>query len=175
LNLEKSGYNSIDLMIKQLRESHLFAGCPNCGEEFSLSEADLFDGTKKFPESAESIKNELLLSLKERQTELSQRLKDLEKRNISADIGSEKKAIYVGLGKIMEKVLPYYKDFTIPLADCRFLAEPIDVIIFDGASEQKIKKLSFLEIKTGSATLNPHQKMVKKAIENKKVRSEIIK
>ena len=55
-------------MIKQLRESHLFAGCPNCGEEFSLSKAELFDGTKKFPTSAESIKNELLLDLKERQT-----------------------------------------------------------------------------------------------------------
>jgi len=143
--------------------------------EFQLSEAILFDGTKKFPESAELIKNELLLDLKERQTELSQRLKDLETRKISADIGSEKKAIEVGLGKIMEKVLPYYKDFTIPLADCRFLAEPIDVIIFDGASEQKIKKLTFLEIKTGDAILNPHQRMVKKAIENKKVRSEIIK
>ena len=167
--------NSIDLMIKQLRESHLFAGCPNCGEEFSLSKAELFDGTKKFPTSAESIKNELLLDLKERQTELNQRLKDLEKRKISADIGSEKKAIAVGIGKIMEKVLPYYKDFTIPLADCRFLAEPVDVIIFEGASKQNIKKLSFLEIKTGEAKLNPHQRMIKKAIENKNVRSEIIK
>jgi len=162
-------------MIKQLRKSHLFAGCPNCGQEFSLSTADLFDGTKKFPESAESIKNELLLDLKEKQIEQSQRLKDLEKRKISAHVGSEKKAIEVGLGKIMEKVLPYYKDFTIPLADCRFLAEPIDVIIFEGASKQNIKKLSFLEIKTGDAKLNPHQKMVQKAIENKNVRSEIIK
>jgi len=167
--------SNADLMIKQLRESNLFAGCPNCGVEFPLSNANLFDGTKKFPESAELIKNELLLGLKERQTELSQRLIDLEKRKISAHTGSEKKAIEVGIGKIMEKVLPYYKDFNIPLADCRFLAEPIDAIVFDGASKQNIKKLSFLEIKTGDATLNPHQKMVKKAIENKNVRSEIIK
>ena len=173
--MEKTNTNNIDLMIKQLRESHLFAGCPNCGGEFSLSKVDLFDGTKKFPATAESIKSELLLNLKERQTELGQRLKDLEKRKISAHTGSEKKAIEVGLGKIMEKVLPYYKDFTVPLADCRFLAEPIDAIIFDGASKQNIKKLSFLEIKTGDAKLNPHQRMVKKAIENKNVRSEIIK
>ena len=166
---------NLDLMIKQLRDSNLFAGCPNCGGEFSLSSADLFDGTKKFPEIAESVKKELLLDLKERQAELAERLKDLEKRKVSAHIGSEKKAIEVGMGKIMEKVLPYYKDFTIPLADCRFLAEPIDAIIFDGASKQNIKKISFLEIKTGEATLNPHQKMVKKAIEEKKVRSEIIK
>jgi len=166
---------NVDLMIKQLRESHLFAGCPNCGGEFSLSKVDLFDGTKKFPESAESIKNELLLDLKEKQTELSQRLKDLAKRKISVPRDSEKKAIEVGIGKIMEKVLPYYKDFTVPLADCRFLAEPIDAIIFDGASNQKIKKLTFLEIKTGDADLNNHQKVIKKAIENKNVRSEIIK
>lgn len=167
--------DNISSFISNLQKSSLVATCPNCGEEFSLSKADLFDGTKKFPESAESIKNELLLNLEERQTELSQRLKDLEKRKISADTGAEKKAIEVGLGKIMEKVLPYYKDFTVPLADCRFLAEPIDVIIFEGASKQNIKKLSFLEIKTGNAKLNQHQKMVKKAIENKNVRSEIIK
>ena len=115
------------------------------------------------------------MNLKERHTELTQRLKDLEKRKVSAHTGSEKKAIEVGMGKIMEKVLPYYKGFTIPLADCRFLAEPIDAIIFEGASKQKINKISFLEIKTGDATLNPHQKMVKKAIESKNVRSEIIK
>jgi len=164
-----------DLMIKQLRESNLFASCPNCGGEFSLSAADLFDGTKKFPKSAESIKNEYLLGLKERQTELSQRLKDLAKRKISVPAGSEKQAIVTGIGKIMEKVLPYYKDFSIPLADCRFLAEPIDVIVFDGVSKQKIKKITFLEIKTGDATLQPNQKLIKKEIENKKVRSEIIK
>ena len=173
--MKKTNTKNIDLMIKQLRESHLFAGCPNCGGEFSLSKVDLFDGTKKFPESAESIKNELLFNLKERQIEQSQRLEDLEKRKIIAHTGSEKKAIEVGLGKIMEKVLPYYKDFTVPLADCRFLAEPIDVIIFEGASKQNIKKLSFLEITTGGAKLNQYQKMVKKAIENKNVSSEIIK
>lgn len=164
-----------DFMIKQLRESSLLAGCPNCGEEFSLSRAELFDGTKKFPEDGEAIKKKMLLDLKERQSEQSQRLKDLGKREFSAHTGSEKKAIEVGLGKIMEKVLPYYKDFTIPLADCRFLAEPIDAIIFDGASKQNIKKITFLEIKTGNASLVSHQKMIKKAIENKNVRSEIIK
>ena len=107
--------------------------------------------------------------------DLIQRIKNLETRKVRAQTGSEKKAIEVGMGKIMEKVLPYYKDFTIPLADCRFLAEPIDAVIFEGASKQKIKKISFLEIKTGDATLNGHQKMVKKAIENKNVRAEIIK
>ena len=167
--------SNADLLIKQLRESSLFASCPNCQQEFSFSKVDLFDGTKQFPKSAESIKTELLLNLKERHVELNQRLKDLEKRKISAHTGSEKKEIEVGMGKIMEKVLPYYKGFTIPLADCRFLAEPIDAVIFEGASKQKIKKISFLEIKTGDAPLNQHQKMVKKAIESKNVRSEIIK
>ena len=165
----------IDLMIKQLKNSSLVGSCPNCNGEFQLAKLDLFDGTKKLPEHAELVKGELLHDLEERDLDLIQRIKNLETRKVRAQTGSEKKAIEVGMGKIMEKVLPYYKDFTIPLADCRFLAEPIDAVIFEGASKQKIKKISFLEIKTGDATLNGHQKMVKKAIENKNVRAEIIK
>ena len=37
--------DNVDLMIKQLRDSSLFAGCPNCQQEFSFSKIDLFDGT----------------------------------------------------------------------------------------------------------------------------------
>jgi len=38
-----------ETFIKNLQKSQLSAECPQCNEEFSLSEALLFDGRKKFP------------------------------------------------------------------------------------------------------------------------------
>src|SRR5690349_12879094 len=100
----------------------------------------MFDGTQNFPEPAEKIRQEW-------QSSLNEALALLQKRQISADEGAEKKAIEVGIGKIIEKVLPAYKNFNMPLADCRFLSEPIDMIVFQGASENKINHITFLDVK----------------------------
>lgn len=98
----------------------------------------------------------------------------LKKRQIGADEGAEKKAIEIGIGKIIEKVLPAYKNFKLPLADCRFLSEPIDMIVFEGASENKINHITFLDVKTGNASLNKHQRQVRDAIKDHQVKSEVI-
>ena len=90
---------NIEQLIKNLKTSKLIAQCPMCMDDFKLSDALLFDGMGKFPSAAEEKK--LLLV-----QELNERKKDLKKRKISADIGSEKKAIEVGFGKIIEKFIP---------------------------------------------------------------------
>lgn len=159
--------SDIELLIKSLQNSNLSAGCPHCGNEFKLSESLLFDGTKKFPSKAEKIQ-------KEWEKNLDTELELLKKRQIRADEGAEKKAIEVGVGKIIEKVLPAYKNFKLPLADCRFLAEPIDMIVFEGASENKINHITFLDIKTGNAALNRHQRQIRDAVKDHQVKSEVI-
>ena len=159
--------SDISSLIQNLLKSKLFAGCPHCGNEFSLSEAVMFDGTKTFPDPAEKIRQEW-------QKSLDAELALLQKRRVMADEGAEKKAIEVGIGKIIEKVLPAYKNFNMPLADCRFLSEPIDMIVFEGASESKINHITFLDIKTGNAKLNTHQRQIRDAIKDHQVKSEII-
>ena len=153
----------ITTLIRNLNNSRLFAECPNCGDEFSLSKALLFDGTKKFPESAELIKLQCELALKEQIKELSEKQKQ-------APVRSERAAVSVGIGKIIEKILPIHKFFDIVASDCRFLAEPIDMIVFDGASKNKINHISFMEIKTGAARLNDHQKIVRDAVNDHQVK-----
>ncbi|MBI1828792.1 MAG: hypothetical protein HY222_06270 [Thaumarchaeota archaeon] len=155
-------------LIKILKMSGLFAECPNCGAEFSLKKTLMFDGQKKFPDAAEKKRMKL-------QQELEERIEDLKKRQVRADKGAEQKAIEVGIGKIIEKVLPAYKDFNMPLADCRFLSEPIDMIVFEGASNMKIKNITFMDVKTGNASLNRHQKLIRDAIEDHKVDCEVLK
>ncbi len=157
--------SKVSELITTLQKSKLSAECPHCGDEFSFSESILFDGNKQFPNEAEKIRQEW-------QKGLDEKIAELQKRHLMADEGAEKKAIEVGIGKIIEKVLPAYTNFKMPLADCRFLAEPIDMIVFEGASEQKINHITFMDIKTGNAKLNTHQRQIRDAVKDKQVKWE---
>jgi len=149
-------------IIQYLSKSPLYAECSKCGEEFKLSEAIIFDGLGELPDIADARRKQLFEDLEER-------MDDLKKRKLRADVGTEKKVIEVGFGKIIEKIVPAHKDFKPLLSDCRPLFEPIDMIIFNGCTDFKINSVTFLEIKTGEAKANPHEKMIKKAIEQKHV------
>ena len=149
-------------LISILRSSDLYAECNHCGGEFKLSDAILFDGRGAFPDVAKQKREELL-------AELKQGMDELKKRKISADIGAEKKAMEVGVGKIIEKIIPAYKAFPMPLSDCRPLFEPVDFIVFNGMSKMKIDSVTFLEIKTGGSQLNKNERKVRDAINDKRL------
>lgn len=149
-------------LIKNLQKSKLIAECPHCGDEFALSKSLLFDGRGDFPDKAEQRRQELLRQLKERSSELLERQK-------RATTKPEKAAIAIGIGKIIEKILPAHKNFGLTPSDCRFLAEPIDMIVFDGISENKVNKITFMDVKTGKASLNQHQRQIRNAIEDNDV------
>ncbi|MCJ7645491.1 hypothetical protein MUO65_01085 [bacterium] len=159
---------SKDQLIKQLSSSGLYAECPKCREEFKLGDALLFDGLGPFPQQALEVQSQL-------QVEIGKRAKQLEKRSTLADAGAEQRAIASGLGKILEKVVPAHKDFKIPLYDCRPLYEPIDLIAFNGLGKGEVSSLDFIEIKTGKARLNEHEKAVKEAVEAGKVDYKVMR
>ena len=165
---------STEQFITNLKKAKLTATCPNCEGEFLLSKALLFDGTKEFPSKAESAKNELMEQISEKQSEIKERRNVMKNFKISVDKTSEAGAVSVGIGKILEKVLPYYKDFKFPLSDCRFLAEPLDVIIFDGASRNDVKNIIFMDVKTGDASLQKNQRQIRDVVLQNKVKSELL-
>ncbi len=73
------------------------------------------------------------------------------------------------LGKLWEQVSPYLPKFPFKPSDMKFLGSPIDFIIFDGASENDIKEVIFLEVKSGDSTLSTQERKLKKAIEEGRV------
>ena len=77
------------------------------------------------------------------------------------------------LGKLWEQVSPYIPKFPFRPSDMKFLGSPIDFIIFDGASENDIKKIIFLEIKSGDSKLSAQERKLKSVIENGKVEYKI--
>ena len=162
-------------ILDQLQKSNLIAQCPNCQGEFQLSKTTLFDGTKQFPPKAESKKLELTEELDGLNQEIKDRLDALKKLKFSADKTSEARALSTGLGKVMQNVLPSYKDFDgqVSVADCRFIAAQLDIIVFEGASSNHIKNITFMDAKTRAAKLEKNQKQIRDAVNDGKVRSEL--
>ncbi len=158
---------SIKQLITKLRESNLYAECP-CGGEFKLSRSILFDGTKPFPEKALEIQKRLKEELKDREDKLKKRRKlATEKAQITTKA--------VNIGKNLEKVLPTMRDFKWPAPDSKFLGDPIDLIVFNGLSINKVESINFVEVKSGKAGLNKHQKSIRDAIEEQKVSYKVFK
>jgi len=153
--------------MKELSSSTLVAECPRCQGEFKLREATIFDGLGQYPPQALEVQSALKEALSQQESELGKRAK-------MADEGAEQRAVSVGLGKIFEKVIAAHKDFKYPIADCRPLYEPIDLIAFSGLSEGKVDSVTFLEVKTGKARLNKHEKMIKDAVEEGRVEYKVI-
>lgn len=155
-------------LIKELTKSDLVGECPLCHKEFKLSEWLLFDGMKKFPDPAEEKKHALIQAFKERENELKE-------SKLSVDVESEKKAIEVGFGTIIENFVPAYKGLKMQFCECRPLFEPIDMVVFNGLMKNNVDSITFLEIKSGDAKLKPNQRMIRDTINDGKVELEVLK
>ncbi len=150
-------------LIKKLQSSNLFAECPSCGGEFKLAKSLLFDGSKPFSGEAAKKQKEMLEGLRER-------LEELKSRKMRATLRAENTTRAVNVGHNLEKLLPTMKDFKWELPDSRFLGNPIDLIVFNGLSANKVTSISFIEVKSGNARLNDHQKSIKDAVQEGKVK-----
>ena len=72
--------------------------------------------------------------------------------------------------RLLEQLLPYFPDFPFNPKDVRHIGSPIDLIVFDGLSDEKLERILFVEVKTGSsASLTTRERMIKKVIEDHRV------
>lgn len=73
------------------------------------------------------------------------------------------------VGKFVEKFVPFLEKFRYSPADAHFLGQPIDYIVFDGLNEDEVKKIVFVEVKSGNSQLSKREKSLRDAIKNKEV------
>ena len=85
------------------------------------------------------------------------------------DLLSKKKQSEIRVGQISEHFAPLLDQFKYDRKQARFLASPIDFIIFEE------EEIIFMEVKTGSSQLNANQRRIKKQVEDKKVRWEVMR
>jgi predicted Holliday junction resolvase-like endonuclease len=136
--------------------------CQQCGSSAPLAKWNLFYNDE-YPK-------EILPTIQEIQGSVDLAKKEYDDCVAKATNLAEKKSLEVNIGKVVEKVVPALPSFPFHPCDCRTLFDPIDYVVFDGLTKNnRVEQIHFLEVKTGFARLNPHQKQVKSAVENKKI------
>lgn len=150
-------------IIKLVKEGKFKSKCPSCTKIMDLEEVPLFT-TKNVPTEVATMIGYKKQQIKEQLAFASQKTEVVVRRQVSD-------ARSVNRGLIVERMLPLLKGFRFDRNDCRSIFNPIDYIIFDGLHKTgKVKKIYFVEVKSGNAKVSPKQSLIAKRISEKKVR-----
>jgi predicted Holliday junction resolvase-like endonuclease len=68
-------------------------------------------------------------------------------------------------GKVHEQLVPYLPAFPYNPKDVRFLGSPVDLVVFDGLTEGRVRRIVFLEVKTGGSGLTSRERCVRDAVQ----------
>ncbi len=79
------------------------------------------------------------------------------------------KSLAVTVGKVSEQLVPYLPGFGYNPKDARFLGSPVDFVVFDGLDAGALRRVVFLEVKTGAAALSTRERQVRDAIESGRI------
>jgi predicted Holliday junction resolvase-like endonuclease len=79
------------------------------------------------------------------------------------------RSLAVTTGKVHEQLVPYLPEFGFNPKDARFLGSPVDLVVFDGLAAGDVKRVVFLEVKTGGAPLTTRERQVREVIDAREV------
>lgn len=79
------------------------------------------------------------------------------------------RSLAVTAGKVHEQLVPYLPEFGFNPKDARFLGSPVDLVVFDGLAAGDVRRVVFLEVKTGGAPLTTRERQVRDVIEAREV------
>ncbi|MBQ0040179.1 MAG: Holliday junction resolvase [Treponema sp.] len=101
---------------------------------------------------------------------LFQRLKDSSIIKKERRDAVKKSRAVIG-GQVAEQLAPYLPGFPCNPGDVVFVGKPVDFIAFPGLAEGKdIDEVLIVEVKTGQSKLNGHERQIKEAVKNGRVR-----
>jgi predicted Holliday junction resolvase-like endonuclease len=79
------------------------------------------------------------------------------------------RSLAVTAGKVHEQLLPYLPAFPYNPKDVRFLGSPVDLVVFDGLAEGRLRRIVFVEVKTGGSTLTARERWIREIVEHREV------
>jgi len=79
------------------------------------------------------------------------------------------RSLAVTAGKVHEQLVPYLPDFPFNPKDARFLGTPVDLVVFDGLADGQVRRVVFVEVKTGTAGLSGRERQVRDTVEAREV------
>lgn len=72
-------------------------------------------------------------------------------------------------GKVAEQLAPHFPEFRLNPREARFLGSPVDYVVFDGLEAGDVRRIVFVEVKTGGAGLSSRERLVRDAVQAKRV------
>jgi predicted Holliday junction resolvase-like endonuclease len=60
-------------------------------------------------------------------------------------------------------------DFRFNPKDAQFLGRPVDFVVFDGLDEGQLRRIVFVEVKTGQSRLTARERLVRDAIRDGRI------
>jgi predicted Holliday junction resolvase-like endonuclease len=72
-------------------------------------------------------------------------------------------------GQIYEQLVPYLPEFEFNPKDAQFLGRPVDFVVFDGLDEGNLRRIVFVEVKTGVSKLTNRERLVRDAVREGRV------
>ena len=80
------------------------------------------------------------------------------------------------LGTAVETFVPFMDRFKYDPKDARHLGSPIDMLVFSGLRKSdQVDEIVFVEIKMGKGSLSRRERAVKRAVDEKRVKYELIR
>ena len=76
------------------------------------------------------------------------------------------------LGKVTEHVVPFFPGFQHNPKDARFIGTPVDFVVFDGLDDGEVRKVTFIEVKTGLSSLSTRERQIRNTIKQRSVEWE---
>jgi len=67
-------------------------------------------------------------------------------------------------GNVHEQLVPYLPEFGFNPKDARFLGSPVDLLVFDGLDDGALRRVVFVEIKTGDSALTGRERQVRDVV-----------
>ena len=95
--------------------------------------------------------------------------KEFKKERYKIATDAKKRSGAVQWGLTIENFVPFMDKFPIPAEDAHHFGKPVDFIGFTDMDDPDKCALHIIEVKSGTAFLNTHQKNIKKAIKAKRV------
>jgi predicted Holliday junction resolvase-like endonuclease len=72
-------------------------------------------------------------------------------------------------GRVQEQLVPFLPGFGFNPKDARFLGSPVDLVVFDGLDEGALRRVVFMEIKTGGSALSGRERQLRDAVCERRV------
>ena len=88
-------------------------------------------------------------------------------RAVRADAIVRSQAVITG--RVSEQLLPFFPGFGFNPKDVRFLGSPVDFVVFDGLDDGALRRVVFVEVKTGDAGLSSRERQVRAAVQGRDV------